>query len=132
MDNLLIRRRMSLPVTTGIPTEAPKVQPQGVQTQPNVSFRQVLEQTAQKQELSFSKHATQRVAQRGIELSEKGMERLNEGLQIVRDNGMEDALILMDGSAFIVNAKNGMVITALNSGELKGRVITNIDGTVIL
>ena len=125
MDNLLIRRRMSLPVTTGIPTEAPKVQPQGVQTQPNVSFRQVLEQTAQKQELSFSKHATQRVAQRGIELSETGMERLNEGLQIVRDKGM-------DGSAFIVNAKNGMVITALNSGELKGRVITNIDGTVIL
>ena len=108
------------------------MQPQGVQTQPNVSFRQVLEQTAQKQELSFSKHATQRVAQRGIELSETGMERLNEGLQIVRDKGMEDALILMDGSAFIVNAKNGMVINALNSGELKGRVITNIDGTVLL
>lgn len=132
MEDLLIRGRMSLPVTTGIPTAVPKVRPQTEQAQPNVSFRQVLEQTAQKQELAFSKHASERVAQRGIALSETGMERLNEGLQIVRDKGMEDALILMDGSAFIVNAKNGMVITALNSGELKGRVITNIDGTVIL
>ena len=50
----------------------------------------------------------------------------------MRDKVMVDSLIIMDGSAFIVNAKNGMVITALNSGELKGRVITNIDGTVIL
>lgn len=132
MDDLLIRSRMQLPVTTGIPATQQHSRLQTQQTSEGPSFRQVLEQTARKQELSFSKHAAGRVAQREIALSDTDMERLNEGLQIAKDKGMQDALIMMDGSAFIVSAKNSMVITALNSQELKGRVITNIDGTVIL
>lgn len=131
MDDLLMRSRLNLPVTTGIPT-APTQTPKQQSGQGAVSFQQVLEETAQKQELSFSKHAANRVAQREIELSATGLERLNEGLQIARDKGLEDALILMDGSAFIISAKNGRVITALNGRELQGKVITNIDGTVIL
>ncbi len=131
MDDLLMRSRLNLPVTTGIPT-APTQTPKQQSGQGAVSFRQVLEETAQKQELSFSKHAANRVAQREIELSATGLERLNEGLQIARAKGLEDALILMDGSAFIISAKNGRVITALNGRELQGKVITNIDGTVIL
>lgn len=130
MDQLLIRSRMNIPVTTGTAVSTPCVQTQPTET--SVSFRQILEQTKQKQELTFSKHAAGRVEQREIELSETGIERLNEGLQIAREKGMGDALIMMDGSAFIVSAKNNMVITALNSCELKGRAITNIDGTVIL
>jgi len=106
--------------------------PTAGQSGETTSFREVLEQTARKQELSFSKHAAGRVAQREIQLSDNGLERLNEGLQIAREKGMQDALILMDGSAFIISAKNGMVITALNSRELQGKAITNIDGTVIL
>lgn len=131
MDDLLIRSRMNLPITTGVPT-APAQRPsqQGGQGAPD--FRQVLEETVQKQGLSFSKHAAGRVAQREITLSQTGLERLNEGLQIARDKGLMDALILMDGSAFIVNIKTGRVVTALNSRELQGKVITNIDGTVIL
>lgn len=132
MDDFLIRGRINSPVTTGIPSAAQNTHTKAEQAQPNISFRQMLEQTVQKQDLLFSKHAAERVAQREIELSETDMARLNEGLQIARDKGMEDALILMDGSAFIVSAKNSMVITALGGHELKGRVITNIDGTVIL
>lgn len=121
-----------MPVTTGITAQtqlAPVKTPQG---EPSVSFREILERTQDSQKLAFSKHAAVRVAQREIELSESGMERLNEGVQIAREKGMDDALIMMDGSAFIVSAKNGTVITALNSRELSGRAITNIDGTVIL
>ena len=132
MDTLLIRGRMNFPVTTGNAIVPQQIQPQALQDEKAGSFQKVLEQTVQKQELSFSKHAAERVAERDIELSASGLERLNEGLKIAREKGLADALIMMDGSAFIISAKNSMVITALKDQELKGRAITNIDGTVIL
>ena len=132
MDTLLIRGRMNFPVTTGNAIVPQQIQPQALQDEKAGSFQKVLEQTVQKQELSFSKHAAERVAERDIELTASGLERLNEGLKIAREKGLADALIMMDGSAFIISAKNSMVITALKDQELKGRAITNIDGTVIL
>ncbi|HIY80527.1 MAG TPA: flagellar protein [Firmicutes bacterium] len=131
MDDLLIQRRMRMPVVTGVPTSPEAVR--SSQPQTGTSFREVLEQEAQKTtELSFSRHAAGRVAERGIEISRTGMERLEEGLRMAREKGLNDTLILMDGSAFIVSAQNGTVITAMPSQELNGRVFTNIDGTVIL
>jgi len=131
MDDLLIQRRMRMPVVTGVPTSPEAVR--SSQSQTGTSFREVLEQEAQKTtELSFSRHAAGRVAERGIEISRTGMERLEEGLRMAREKGLNDTLILMDGSAFIVSAQNGTVITAMPSQELNGRVFTNIDGTVIL
>ncbi len=65
-------------------------------------------------------------------MTESGLEKLRDGMEIARERGIRDALILMDGSAFIVSAKNSTVITAMNSQELKNKAITNIDGTVIL
>ncbi len=131
MDDLLIQRRMRMPVVTGVPTSPEAVRSSRPQT--GTSFRDVLEQEAQKTtELSFSRHAAGRVAERGIEISRTGMERLEEGLRMAREKGLNDTLILMDGSAFIVSAQNGTVITAMPSQELNGRVFTNIDGTVIL
>ena len=131
MDDLLIQRRMRMPVVTGVPTSPEAVR--SSQPQTGTSFREVLEQEAQKTtELSFSRHAAGRVAERGIEISRTGMERLEEGLRMAREKGLNDPLILMDGSAFIVSAQNGTVITAMPSQELNGRVFTNIDGTVIL
>lgn len=131
MDDLLIQRRMRMPVVTGVPTSPEAVR--SSQPQTGTSFREILEQEAQKTtELSFSRHAAGRVAERGIEISRTGMERLEEGLRMAREKGLNDTLILMDGSAFIVSAQNGTVITAMPSQELNGRVFTNIDGTVIL
>ena len=127
----LFQRRMRMPVVTGVPTSPEAVR--SSQPQTGTSFREVLEQEAQKTtELSFSRHAAGRVAERGIEISRTGMERLEEGLRMAREKGLNDTLILMDGSAFIVSAQNGTVITAMPGQELNGRVFTNIDGTVIL
>lgn len=133
MDDLLIRSRMIQPVTTGLPTP----QTQGTDNkvaagQAPSAFQQALEQASRNAELSFSKHAANRLEQREIALSPSGLEKLSQGVELARDKGLDDALILMDGSAFIVSAKNSTVITALNGRELNGKVITNIDGTVIL
>lgn len=129
MEDLLVRSRLNIAVTTGIPV-APAAPSKG-QTKDTASFQEILERTAQTQDISFSKHAAQRVVAREIALTQAGLEKLNEGLKIARDKGMEDALILVDGSAFIVNAKNGRVITALDGRETDGKAITNISGAVI-
>ena len=135
MDDFLIRNRMNLPITTGGASAAAQRTGQDTQTHETAqqpSFRQTLEQMAAGGEISFSKHAAGRIQQREIDLSAEGLQKLTQGMEIARDKGIQDALILMDGSAFIVSAKNSTVITALNSNELKQKVITNIDGTVIL
>ena len=60
------------------------------------------------------------------------MERLNSGVKIAREKGLDDTLILVDSAAYIVSVKNNMVITTVSNQELIGNCFTNIDGTVIV
>ena len=109
MDDFLLRSRMNLPLTTGTaPVQNPVLQRPAGSTE----------------EISFSKHAAGRIEHREIPMTESGLEKLRDGMEIARERGIRDALILMDGSAFIVSAKNSTVITAMNSQELKNKAIT--------
>ena len=132
MDDYLLPSRMNLPVTTGLATATAPRPATAPKATDGPSFLQVLQGTAAAQNITFSKHAAGRIAQREIELSASGLAKLGQGMDIARQKGIQDALILMDGTAFIVSAKNSTVITALNDRELKSKAITNIDGTVIL
>lgn len=85
-----------------------------------------------KQTMSFSKHAQERIAERNIEMTDEKVQKLNQGMIMAKQRGLGDALILVDQTAFIVNAKNNMVITTMNENDCKGNVFTNIQGTVIL
>ncbi|MBR4718971.1 MAG: flagellar protein [Lachnospiraceae bacterium] len=82
--------------------------------------------------LKFSKHASLRLQDRNIELSESQIDRLNAGMQKAGEKGINESLVLMDQMAFIVNVKNNTVITALNDQEIKDNVFTNIDGAIIV
>ena len=82
--------------------------------------------------LKFSKHASARLEDRNIELSDSQMDRLNAGMQRANEKGINESLVLMDQMAFIVNVKNNTVITAMNENEIKDNVFTNIDGAVIV
>ncbi len=130
MDDLIIKGRMNLPIMTKITAEARRVSSSKEENN-DLSFKNILD-SAMERELSFSKHAAQRVSQREIEISSLGMKRLDDGMRIARDKGMDNALILVDNTAFIVSTKNSKIITAINSLELRGKAITNIDGTVIM
>lgn len=132
MDDLLIRSRLSMPVVTGAPSITRPSAPDAGQ-QPAVPFRQVLEQQlAQNSGLVFSKHAVNRVEERNIALDESSLQRLNEGVRIAKEKGLDDTLIIVDRTAFIVSVRNGTVITTLGGNDLKGNAITNIEGTVII
>ncbi len=131
-DGPIINRPIS--VTTGItlPQQNTTVrQSNGEQTS---SFAQILKTQQQNQtaQIVFSKHAQNRIVDRGIELGDAKLERLSHGMRLAEEKGLDDTLILIDKTAFIVSVKNGTVVTTLNGEDLNGSVFTNIEGTVII
>lgn len=95
-----------------------------------VSFEEVL---IQKQKpLKFSKHATQRLSQRNINLSDEQNIRLTNGVTEAEKKGVNESLVLVDNLAFIVNVPNKTVVTAMDQEETNANVFTNIDGAVIM
>lgn len=96
------------------------------------SFKELLNvKQAQVNALSFSKHATERIEQRNIDIDESVEGKLNEALEQAKDKGLKNVLVMIDSSAFILNTLSNKVITALNNSELKENIFTNIDGAVI-
>lgn len=111
--------------------ESEKAQPKGDESAP--SFRELLQREIDsKGGVEFSKHAAQRIEQRSIVMTEESLHRLNEGVKIAQQKGLDDTLILIDKTAFIVSAQNNRVITTVSENDITGNVFTNIDGTVII
>jgi len=101
------------------------------------SFEELLRQYASKaaakpQELTFSKHAKQRLEQRNIEIDFGLIEKISGAVKKAAEKSIKNALVLSEESAFIVSVGSNVVVTAMNSAEMRENVITNIDGTVIL
>lgn len=120
-------------VTTGIPYQ----QQAGNQAQTpaiqGTSFEEVLSnQIKLNSSIEFSKHAFQRIVERNIDVSTDKLARLDEGIRLAQNKGLNETLILVDSTAFVVNVRNNKVITTVNEDSLKGNVFTNIDGTVIV
>ena len=102
----------------------------------SVSFEDVLKQQfkekTQVSELKFSKHATQRLSDRNISLSEEQLARLQKGAELSNEKGIKESLVLMDDFAFIVNTQNNTVITAMEQEKQGENIFTNIDGAVFV
>lgn len=97
------------------------------------SFQDVLKRQLQESSgVSFSKHAVKRAIENNIELDDDSLNRLSEGVKLAGEKNLDDTLILVGRTAFLVNVKNNTVITTVDSGSMKGNVFTNIDGTVIV
>lgn len=100
-----------------------------------ISFKDILQQTAeihQGKELRFSKHASGRLAEREITLTDTQLERLSEGAAKAEAKGIQESLVLVDELAFIVNVPNNTVITAMSRNDTEENIYTNIDGAVII
>ena len=106
------------------PTRTPATRaPQGP------SFGEVLRQKTSGVE--FSGHALQRVQRRGIDLSPATLARLNQGVERAAGKGARDAVIFVDGTAFVTSVRNRTVITAVDREHMREHVFTNIDSAVI-
>lgn len=102
-------------------------------TKDGLSFQDILaEKTSAQEELKFSKHASNRLSQRNITLTDGQLTRLSEGALKAGAKGIKESLVLVDSLAFIVNVPNKTVVTAMNQTEADENVFTNIDGAVIM
>jgi flagellar operon protein len=126
-----IRLKFYKPVVTGNPPVVRTTGP-AEKTASGASFQDVLAETIKGGGVNFSKHAAKRVTEREIEFTAENLARLNEGIRMASEKNLGDTLIVVDGTAFVVNAKNNTIITAVNENNAKGRVFTNIEGTVIV
>ncbi len=97
-------------------------------------FDQILhqEQTQLQREIKFSQHAQSRLEERSIQMNDQDYLRLQSAIQKINDKGGKDSLVLMDDRAFVVNAPNQTVITAMDSAAIKENVFTNIDSAIII
>ncbi|MGH2913378.1 MAG: TIGR02530 family flagellar biosynthesis protein, partial [Solirubrobacteraceae bacterium] len=96
------------------------------------SFSEVLAQrSSAAQAPSFSRHAAERVQRRGIDLSPATLQRLSGGVSRAAAKGSRDAVVFVDGTAFVVSVPNNTVITAVGSEHMREHVFTNIDSAVI-
>ena len=95
------------------------------------SFQQLLEQQINST-VTFSKHASIRKEQRNIEVSDSDLEKLGNACDQAQEKGIDNALIMMGDSAFIVNAANKHVITVMDKNEMKNKLVNDIDGAVFI
>jgi flagellar operon protein len=103
----------------------------------DISFEDVLrgkqnEQVMESSSLNFSKHASMRLTDRNIDLTEDMNRRLENGVEQASKKGVCDSLVLVDSLAFIVNVPSRTVVTAMDQTETNNNVFTNIDGAVII
>ncbi|HUA04099.1 MAG TPA: TIGR02530 family flagellar biosynthesis protein [Solirubrobacteraceae bacterium] len=79
----------------------------------------------------FSRHALERLQQRGVTLDQPTLGRLTDGVQRAAGKGSRDSVVFVDGTAYVVSVTNNTVITAVPSEHMRQHVFTNIDSAVI-
>jgi flagellar operon protein len=96
------------------------------------SFAEVLAgRTSQAEPPRFSRHALDRLQQRGIDVTQPTLDRLTGGVARAAGKGSRDSVVFVDGTAYVVSVKNNTVITAVGSEHMREHVFTNIDSAVI-
>ncbi|SEN58755.1 flagellar operon protein [Amphibacillus marinus] len=93
-------------------------------------FSEVLRNS--EQQLKITKHAQQRLNQRNIKINEETWQEIASHMQLAKQKGITDSLVVTSEATLVVNAKNNTIITAMNREEASSRLFTNINGTIIL
>jgi flagellar operon protein len=96
----------------------------------DISFADVLKD--KQTTVRFSKHASERLSSRNINLTDEQSSRLESGVDQAKNKGINESLVLVDSLAFIVNVPNRTVVTAMDQTETQSNIFTNIDGAVIM
>lgn len=93
------------------------------------NFKDVL---AKQQHLKISKHATDRLHERNIQIDDKEWQAIGEKVVEAKRKGITDSLVVTNNAALLVSAKNNTVVTAMNREEATNRIFTNINGTILI
>lgn len=95
------------------------------------AFQSLLEQKLnQKEGVRFSKHAAERMEERGMEMTDGLLNSLNDAVHRAGEKGAKETLIVGRNGMYIVNVPNKVVVTAVRRDEMKENIFTNIDSAV--
>ena len=84
-----------------------------------------------KTNLKFSNHAIDRLSDRGVNIDNNTVDRLDKAITAAGKKGADQSLVLLDEMAFLVSVKNKTIITAMETNNMKEGVITKIDSAII-
>ena len=129
IDNRLIINRPLQPNKQNNKVNSEKKPPAGKN---NTPFKKIFRNKLKNSKIEFSKHAKERLMARNINLSENDIDKLQKGVEKAESKGAQDSLILVDDVAYIVSVKNNKVVTAIDGNNMKEKVFTNIDSTVLM
>lgn len=115
------------------PPSPPRVRPAGQPAAAKVdgAADRRFDQALERSRLAFSKHALQRIEQRGLRLDQARLDRLEAAVDRAEAKGSRDSLVLLDELALVVSVSNHTVVTAMDEASRKEHVFTNIDSVVI-
>jgi flagellar operon protein len=117
-----------------LPENKGRAEPRGTGIESGNSFRELLDKRLEdsRKGISFSKHADLRARERNIAIGQSDILKLSDACDRAAGKGVRDALIVMNDSAFIVNAGSKTVVTVVDKNEMKDNIFTNIEGAVFL
>lgn len=127
MDQAQFRPIQSLPVSRS--QQKPIKSNQISQTPFSLQLQSAIESHNR---LTLSKHAKERLAQRGIDINQERWSKIEDKVRQAKAKGVNDSLVLLKDAALIVSAKNNTVITAMGRKEAADQIFTNINGTIVL
>ena len=104
-----------------------------VQKPENKAFERTLMEAVQRQQalnqtVKISSHASDRMIQRDITLSDEDLSKINDAVNRLETKGAKESLLLYKDLAFIASIKNKTIITAMSGNEVD--TVTNIDSFV--
>ncbi|MGM0880874.1 MAG: TIGR02530 family flagellar biosynthesis protein [Bacillota bacterium] len=97
-------------------------------TPQSTEFRDMLDAKV----LKFSHHAELRMQQRGIHLQPESLTKIMNAVEEAATKGAQDSLIVFRDIAMIVNVPSRTVVTAMDGGQMRSNVFTQIDSAIIL
>lgn len=93
-----------------------------------IFLNEALQEKQQPSSIHVSNHAQKRMEQRGIQLNETDMSRLENAFQTLGEKGAKNSLILYNDLSLIASIQNRTIITASKTAEMTE--VTNIDSAI--
>lgn len=96
------------------------------------SFAQVLVEARKDRQVTFSKHAEERLQSWGQGLDGEKLAKLGDAVNAASAKGARSTLVLMEGLAFVVAPQTRTVVTVIPENRMKENVFTSIDSAVVV
>lgn len=114
-----------VPARGGRPQEAAR-------TPDGRSFADVLGDVQKRSQVTFSKHAEERLQSWGQDLDADRLAKLEGAVEVALQKGARSTLVLMKGVAFVVAPQTKTVVTVIPEERMKEKVFTSIDSAVVV